>query len=117
MPDDQASRLIPGRRHSAVKIYGSGGTRLRCNAPGCGWESDPTLTHREQREQHRRHRREMGEAVPTKPLKLEQHERLRMIMLAHTPPPGQALCPECEVPHPCMTRRLADGEPPHAHAT
>lgn len=110
------------REHSATRVYRSGlGPVLVCR---CGdWESTQGDTMRAQREAHRMHRAEMGEET-TGPLKLEQHERIKILRILHTGQPGHLIavsldqtpirgskCMVCNVPAPCLTLRLIDGDP------
>lgn len=113
-----------GKRHFANKRYGPKGARLYCQADGCEWASSSAeATMRAQREEHRKHRVDVGDEVDSGPLKLEQHERLRLLRRLHRPLVNQiistdttgalvrgSLCLECNVPHPCVTARLIEGD-------
>lgn len=107
------------RRHLAKKLYGADGARIYCH--GCDWVATVGGSDRVQREQHRQHRRDEGEEVAGS-LRLEHHERIKLIRLLHTPrednlrinEEGQVtrglVCPACRVPAPCVSFRLADGD-------
>lgn len=96
------------KRHVGSKRYGRYTAHYACKADGCEFETDHTLTDRQQREQLREHRRAMGEDVKGR-LKIEQSERIKALRAVHDQDLG-GMCQYCRTPWPCLHWHILDGD-------